>query len=106
MFQKEMTDAIIESVDKNRISDYIQPSEEYNPLDEFYGYVKYIYNRIADSGIDIEHDENAQSVALTACNEAVKTRLLGLAGQTSELPSDKIDDLLFSDLGIAKPKQK
>lgn len=107
MFRDKLRLEVVNSVKANRIYDYIQESsEEFDPTSEYVSYADYVYDKIVANNIDIENDANVQQIAISICNEAIKTVLLGLAKQTTELPNDRINDLLESELGIKKPEQK
>lgn len=107
MFKDKLEQQIVESIKANGIYDYIpESSEEFDPTREYLSYASYVYDRIADHGYDIENDSRVQGIALYICNEAIKTVLLGLAKQTRELPNERINELLESELGIKKPEQK
>lgn len=107
MFKEKLKDQIIESVIANKISYYIEESEEeFDPTREYQSYADLIYTKIVENGFDIENDPRVQQIALGICNETIKYVLLGLSNQTTETPSERIDELLDSELGIKKPEQK
>jgi hypothetical protein len=107
MFLEKMRDAVVASVLANRIPDYIEESsEEFDPTREYQSYADAIYNKIVSNNFDIENDPRIQQIALNICNEAIKAVLLGLSNVSTQSPSERVDELLESELGIKKPEQK